>query len=818
MKSIYFGLVLLIWVNSVFAQTTPIPDSNFENFLIAQGIDSNGANGNILNSDAAAVTTLNVTVNSITNFSGLQAFVNLVSLNLGSNQFTNVPLSALVDLEEFRFSGNDILDNLDVSNNTKLRVFIARGSGMGSDATILSIDLSNNVLLEDIQVYAFRDLDVVTLPVTNTVGNLYLLIFNTFTVDLSGYQNMHTLFLSTNFNNTFPINANLPDFPNVLRSITVQGGNLGLVDISQQMVLERFNLQSTNVQNINLPVTNTLREISITGHRISNINFQNASMLERLTITGKDTPGALIINVAQNPNLNHLTANSNYMTNVNVTQNPLLETLNIHSNELPSLNVTQNPLLETLNARNNLLPGIDVTQNPALKNLNLAANQIPNLNVTQNSLLEELTISQNLFSGTGLDLTNNTNLEYLDASENEIESLDISHTVVEDLILHHNSFAGKDILEQYFDIWNANGGLRYSNTLDVSFNLLTGRIPDFASLIVPNVTRSFSFKIDNNNFHFGDFEEEHSAYVNALTTVVNTYYTVFGTYTYAPQRKVNNVVSINRTVGSLVTILASVRGSQNHYIWYKDGVEIPNAPDSPSFEFYASPCDGGVYHCVVTSDLVPFENGNGPGYRGKNLEILRNDFALNVTGTATKQCVDLTDPLNNSTNVPVDSNISWEVAPGACGYKISLGTNAAANNVMANEDVGNTLSYDPTTNLSGNTTYFVRIVPYYTDGDQTGCVIQSFSTGAGGSVPDCTTITSPGNGATDVDLDATITWTAVSDADGYYVTIGTTSGGNDLVNALSVIGTSYTHSADFAENTTYYVSVVPYNAVGEATG
>ena len=37
---------------------------------------------------------------------------------------------------------------------------------------------------------------------------------------------------------------------------------------------------------------------------------------------------------------------------------------------------------------------------------------------------------------------------------------------------------------------------------------------------------------------------------------------------------------------------------------------------------------------------------------------------------------------NILTNVPVDSNITWEVAPGACGYKISFGTNAAANNAL----------------------------------------------------------------------------------------------------------------------------------------
>ena len=49
------------------AQTTAIPDANFEQALIGLGIDSNGLNGNILNSDAQSVFTLNVNNKNISN-------------------------------------------------------------------------------------------------------------------------------------------------------------------------------------------------------------------------------------------------------------------------------------------------------------------------------------------------------------------------------------------------------------------------------------------------------------------------------------------------------------------------------------------------------------------------------------------------------------------------------------------------------------------------------------------------------------------------------------------------------------------------------
>ena len=61
-----------------------------------------------------------------------------------------------------------------------------------------------------------------------------------------------------------------------------------------------------------------------------------------------------------------------------------------------------------------------------------------------------------------------------------------------------------------------------------------------------------------------------------------------------------------------------------------------------------------------------------------------------------------------------------------------------------------------------------------------------------------------------------ITWNVTSGADGYYVTVGTTTGGNDIANAVSVSGTSYNFTGNF--NTTYYYTIVPFNAIGSATG
>jgi hypothetical protein len=63
----------------------------------------------------------------------------------------------------------------------------------------------------------------------------------------------------------------------------------------------------------------------------------------------------------------------------------------------------------------------------------------------------------------------------------------------------------------------------------------------------------------------------------------------------------------------------------------------------------------------------------------------------------------------------------------------------------------------------------------------------------------------------------TISWDAVSGADGYNLIIGTTSGGNNVLNNQN-IGSSISYVFAGTINTTYYYTVTPYNANGSATG
>ncbi|KMQ60024.1 hypothetical protein ACM46_17385 [Chryseobacterium angstadtii] len=87
------------------------------------------------------------------------------------------------------------------------------------------------------------------------------------------------------------------------------------------------------------------------------------------------------------------------------------------------------------------------------------------------------------------------------------------------------------------------------------------------------------------------------------------------------------------------------------------------------------------------------------------------------------------------------------------------------------------------------------------------------------AVPPCTTINTPVNGATGVQADGILNWQHITSATGYKVRVGTTSGGTDVANNVDAGDvTTYNTPGILNSNTTYYATVIPYNAFGDAAG
>ncbi|MFK7833782.1 MAG: BspA family leucine-rich repeat surface protein, partial [Winogradskyella sp.] len=192
-------------------------------------------------------------------------------------------------------------------------------------------------------------------------------------------------------------------------------------------------------------------------------------------------------------------------------------------------------------------------------------------------------------------------------------------------------------------------------------------------------------------------------------------------------------------------------------------------------------------------------------------------FELTITESTVPNCTSLTNPLNGATNVSIVTDLSWTAIANADGYFLTVGTTSGGNDIVDNLDVTGT-TYDLPADLPENTEIFVTIIPYNGVGNATGCVEESFTTETLATLPNCTNLTNPLNGATAVSIVTDLSWTAIANADGYLLTVGTTSGGNDIVDNLDVTGTTYNLPADLPENTEIFVTIIPYNAVGNATG
>lgn len=141
--------LLLLLPFTSFAQYTSIPDVNFETQLVFFNYDSEGTvDGQILTSDAAAVTTLGFQNQGIVDLTGISAFINLTNIDLSYNTgLTSVDLTGLNLLSTINFTGCSSLTTITLPNSASVTSIIAEQAGL------TSLDVSNNTGLTTVNVF-----------------------------------------------------------------------------------------------------------------------------------------------------------------------------------------------------------------------------------------------------------------------------------------------------------------------------------------------------------------------------------------------------------------------------------------------------------------------------------------------------------------------------------------------------------------------------------------------------------------------------------------------------------------------------------------
>lgn len=214
-----------------------------------------------------------------------------------------------------------------------------------------------------------------------------------------------------------------------------------------------------------------------------------------------------------------------------------------------------------------------------------------------------------------------------------------------------------------------------------------------------------------------------------------------------------------------------------------------------------------LIYVTITLDFL-FEGGEDivcPSQSFRTLDV-----------TTAPGCTALNVPGNGATGVSIFSNLSWPYAPTATGYRVSIGSSPGATDVF-DQDVGNILTFNPPGDFDPLTDYFVRITPYNENGSAASCSETQFTTGDVATLPGCTSLITPANGDINVPLTPFLEWTAVPNAEGYRVTIGSTPFNADILDDVAFFSSS-TFVINFLPNQTFFIRIIPFNAAGLALG
>jgi len=205
--------------------------------------------------------------------------------------------------------------------------------------------------------------------------------------------------------------------------------------------------------------------------------------------------------------------------------------------------------------------------------------------------------------------------------------------------------------------------------------------------------------------------------------------------------------------------------------------------------------------CTLGVDFTP----TALGVLADNLSLADN--TLNAA-SATQQiplsgfaavAAAITSPTNGSTLTGASTTFTWSAgAGGVAGYYLHIGTTSGGSNLV---NIGPLSGTSATVSLPTNgTTIYAQLQTSFSDGSVLLSSINNyteFTVSAGA-------ITSPTNSSTLTGASTTFTWSAgAGGVAGYYLHIGTTSGGSNLVNIGPLSGTSATVSLPTNGTTIY---------------
>lgn len=244
-----------------FSQVTNIPDVNFEQSLIDQGIDSDGViNGQVLTADIASLTELNVSNSGITNLQGIEDFAALDYLNASFNDITTLDMSNNMMLDVLNVGFTEI-SSLNITNTpiTYLEV---------NHTNLNTLDVSNT----NLEHLNGSHSDLIVLNVNNTNLN-YLDVSNT---DITSLDVSNIDINILDVNDSAITSLNVSNNPNLI-SLNAQNTQLTALDLT-----------NTNLQYINISNNTALTSMDLRNGNNTNVSYYKSTNTPNLTCINVD--------------------------------------------------------------------------------------------------------------------------------------------------------------------------------------------------------------------------------------------------------------------------------------------------------------------------------------------------------------------------------------------------------------------------------------------------------------------------------------------------------------------------------------------------
>ena len=241
----------------------------------------------ILDAEAANVTNLNVSSQSLTSLKGIEYFTNLTNLNANVNNLTSIDLSKNTKLSTLYLIKCG-LTTIDVSKNTELTYLSLEQNSLSS------IDVSNNAKLQYLGVYANYKLTSLDVSKNTELTRLYATLNNLTTIDVSKCTKLTYLQIGDNKLTSLDLSKNTE-----LKTLIAYNNKLTSIDVSKNTKLITLSVLENPITSLDVSKNTKLTELYVKNTGLTSMDISANTNLTKFNCTGNagDTENNFVVKV-----------------------------------------------------------------------------------------------------------------------------------------------------------------------------------------------------------------------------------------------------------------------------------------------------------------------------------------------------------------------------------------------------------------------------------------------------------------------------------------------------------------------------------------